>query len=96
MPVTLALLGMSISTMAIRTTTIRLIPIMCDVSEAENKMFEFKEIYQAYIKCRKLKRNTFNALNFELNLIENLCNLETSLNNKTYTFKRSVCSSFDI
>jgi retron-type reverse transcriptase len=54
-------------------------------------MFEFKEIYTAYLKCRKLKRSTTNALKFEQNLIENLCNLETSLNNKTYTFKRSVC-----
>jgi hypothetical protein len=54
-------------------------------------MFEFKEIYKAYLKCRKLKRNTINALNFEQNLLENLCNLETSLNNSSYLPKRLVC-----
>jgi len=54
-------------------------------------MFCFEEIYKAYLKCRKRKRNTLNALVFEQNLIENICNLETSLNNYTYTPKRSVC-----
>ena len=37
MRVTLALLGMSISVMATRTTTRRLIAIMCDVWEADNR-----------------------------------------------------------
>ncbi|MCP4969694.1 MAG: hypothetical protein GY932_03740 [Arcobacter sp.] len=54
-------------------------------------MYSFEEIYKAYLKCRKRKRNTINALNFEQNLIENICNLETSLNDYTYTPKRSVC-----
>ena len=54
-------------------------------------MFNFKEIYEAYLNCRKRKRNTINALHYEANLIENLCNLETSLNQGTYTPKRSVC-----
>ena len=54
-------------------------------------MFTFKEIYHAYLRCRKGKRNTHNALKFETNLIENLCDLETSLNNRTYTPSRSVC-----
>ncbi len=54
-------------------------------------MYSFQELYKAYIKCRKRKRNTINALYFEYNSIENLKNLETSLNAKTYTPKRSVC-----
>lgn len=54
-------------------------------------MFTFKEIYDAYLRCRRGKRNTHNAMKFELNLIENICNLETSLNNRTYTPSRSVC-----
>jgi retron-type reverse transcriptase len=54
-------------------------------------MFNFKEIYEAYLRCRKRKRNTINALHYEANLIENLCNLETSLNEGTYKPKRSVC-----
>lgn len=43
------------------------------------------------MRCRKRKRNTMNALHYEVNLIENLCNLETSLNQGTYKPKRSVC-----
>ena len=54
-------------------------------------MFNYKEIYEAYLRCRKRKRNTINALQYEANLIENLCNLETSLNEKTYKPKRCVC-----
>ncbi|MEA2051049.1 MAG: reverse transcriptase domain-containing protein [Campylobacterota bacterium] len=54
-------------------------------------MFIYKEIYNAYLKCRKRKRNTINALKFEFDLIKNLDYLETSLNDKTYTPKRSVC-----
>ncbi|MEA2049891.1 MAG: reverse transcriptase/maturase family protein [Campylobacterota bacterium] len=54
-------------------------------------MYRFEELYKAYLSCRKRKRNTINALKFEQNLIENLINLETSLNNYTYTPKRSVC-----
>jgi retron-type reverse transcriptase len=54
-------------------------------------MFSFKEIYEAYLRCRRRKRNTINALAFEANLIENLCDLETSLNQGRYLPKRSVC-----
>lgn len=54
-------------------------------------MFNFQEIYQAYLKCRKTKRNTANALKYEMDSLTNICNLETSLNDKTYTPKRSVC-----
>jgi len=35
-------------------------------------MFVFKEIYRAYIECRKRKRNTINVLHYEANLINNL------------------------
>ena len=54
-------------------------------------MFNFKEIYKAYLRARKTKRNTINALDFEINFIENISNLETLLNTKTYTMQRSVC-----
>ena len=54
-------------------------------------MFTFKEIYKAYIECRRRKRNTINALHYEANLIDNLCNLETLLNQGAYKPKRSVC-----
>ncbi len=54
-------------------------------------MFTFKIIYKAYKNCRKNKRNTINALQFEVSLVDNLCNLEASLNNQTYLPSRSVC-----
>jgi retron-type reverse transcriptase len=54
-------------------------------------MFLFKELYIAYLKCRKTKRNSVNALKFEIDALSNLYNLETSLNNRTYSPKRSVC-----
>jgi RNA-directed DNA polymerase len=54
-------------------------------------MFSFKDLYDAYLRCRKSKRNTVNALKFEVNCIENIGDLETSLNDKSYKPKRSVC-----
>jgi hypothetical protein len=54
-------------------------------------MFSFKNIYKAYKDCIKNKRNTLNALNFEANLIENLCNLEQELKSKSYKIGKSIC-----
>ena len=38
-------------------------------------MFLLQDIFTAYLDCRKNKRNTVNALNFELNLENNLIKL---------------------
>lgn len=54
-------------------------------------MFTFQLIHEAYKACRRNKRNTINALQFEANLVDNLCTLETSLNDQTYRPSRSVC-----
>ena len=54
-------------------------------------LFEFEQIHNAYIRCRKNKRNTTNALNFEVNLLENLYDLEHELNSSRYKPSRSVC-----
>ena len=54
-------------------------------------MFEFRDIYDAYIECRRGKRDTANAVSFELDLIDKLCDLETSLKSGTYRPKRSIC-----
>lgn len=56
----------------------------------QNYIFSFKNIYQAYLDCRKNKRNTFNALKFEINAEENLCKLEQELKNRTYHPSRSL------
>lgn len=53
-------------------------------------MFSFQALYEAYLKCRKRKRKTANAIKFEQNLIENLCDLETSLRDRSYELSRSI------
>jgi len=42
-------------------------------------LFFFSSLYGCYLKCRRRKRNTANALRFELALEENLCRLEREL-----------------
>jgi retron-type reverse transcriptase len=54
-------------------------------------VFSFENLYASYLKCRKGKRNTINALRFEINAEENLLKLSEELENKTYQPIRSVC-----
>lgn len=54
-------------------------------------MFTFQNIYNAYLDCRKNKRNTINALKFEQNLVENLWDLVDALKNRRYTPGTSIC-----
>lgn len=57
----------------------------------EDGLFSFSNIHRCYLKCRRNKRNTVNALRFEINLEENLCRLERELETKSYQPARSVC-----
>jgi len=57
---------------------------MLGVLETESEMFSFKTIYTAYIECRKNKRNTHNALEFEMDLVQNLWQLHSDLNRGVY------------
>jgi len=54
-------------------------------------MFSFNSIYKAYKSCRKNKRNTINALEFEKDVLQNLWNLENELNSKSYKIGKSIC-----
>ncbi len=54
-------------------------------------MFSFQNIYKAYKDCIKHKRNTLNALNFEVNLIDNLLTIEDELKSKNYHIGTSIC-----
>jgi len=54
-------------------------------------MFSFENIYKAYIKCRKHKRNTHNALLFESNLLTNLWSLHHDLVTQNYKIGKSLC-----
>ncbi len=55
------------------------------------RLFSFENIYKQYLKCRKNKRNTVNALKFEMNFEENLIDLKQELDTGSYYPSRSVC-----
>jgi retron-type reverse transcriptase len=59
-------------------------------SGSKTSIFTFKNIYQCYLDCRKQKRNTYNALRFEINAEENIFKLEQELKNRTYHPSRSI------
>ena len=47
-------------------------------------MFSFKNIFRAYTDCRRNKRTSESALKFELNALQELCNLQGELEGRTY------------
>ena len=53
------------------------------------------EVFQAYYDCRRLKRNTWNALRFEENLERNLMDLFHRLEDGSYKPGRSMCFVVD-
>ena len=50
-----------------------------------------EDFFKAYYDCRKHKRSTFNALQFEINYEENLVQLYQEVNSKTYKIGKSIC-----
>ncbi len=92
---TLTMPGIRTSTTAIRTTTTRTttterVP-SADRYERPHADFSFEELVQAYLDCRKSKRNSASALAFEQNLERNLCKLHDELTGGTYRPGRSIC-----
>jgi hypothetical protein len=65
-----------------------------DNNEISNISFE--DLLQAYFECRSNKRNTANALKFELDYEQNLLQLLEEINNGTYTPGRSIAFIIDI
>lgn len=53
-------------------------------------IFTYKNLYQAYLVCRKNKRKTINALKFEYDLENNLMKLYLELKNREYHPGRSI------
>lgn len=64
--------------------------VRCVRSEKDT-ILGIENIYTAYKECRKRKRNTINALKFEKDFEQNLFELHSSLNNRSYVPRRSVC-----
>tara|TARA_B110000238_G_C16100679_1_gene428088 strand:- start:272 stop:1555 length:1284 start_codon:yes stop_codon:yes gene_type:complete len=56
---------------------------------------ELKELFEAYYSCRNNKRNTANALAFEIDYESNLIQLCTEINNGTYQIGRSIAFIVD-
>ncbi len=87
--------GIRISTTATRTTTTRITScapaLSADHTERLVADFAFEELVQAYLDCRKNKRNTSSALAFELNLEHNLIKLYDELKANTYAPGKSIC-----
>lgn len=54
-------------------------------------LFSFENIHRQYLLCRKNKRNTINALRFEVDQERQLFALHQELNDRTYRPGRSVC-----
>lgn len=51
---------------------------------------ELSELFQAYFECRKNKRNTANALAFEIDYENSLVQLFEEINSETYEIGRSI------
>lgn len=54
-------------------------------------LFSFENLYRQYLRCRRHKRQTHNALRFEARLEENLVRLREELEGRAYHPSRSVC-----
>lgn len=78
--------------MAGRTTTTRTTSAPC-ASSADPTVapFTFEQLVQAYYECRRNKRNTNSARQFELNMEANLLDLHDELLSGTYQPGRSIC-----
>lgn len=54
-------------------------------------VFNIEDLYRAYYDCRKNKRNTKNAINFEINLESNIISLYNDLISWNYKIWSSIC-----
>jgi hypothetical protein len=54
-------------------------------------LFSYENMYRQYLKCRRNKKGTINALKFEVNCEENLLDLKRQLDERSYYPSRSVC-----
>ena len=82
--------GIRTSTTATRTTTTRSSKA-APASSTDSYPFPVEELVQAYLDCRKSKRNTASALAFESHLERNLCALYEELTSGAWRPGRSIC-----
>jgi hypothetical protein len=65
------------------------------VAEQTDGPIALSDLFRAYYDCRKNKRNTANALAFELNYEENLIQLWKDINENKYSVGRSIAFIVD-
>jgi retron-type reverse transcriptase len=80
--------GSRTSTTATRTRTTSTTTTALEPSASSNL---FSLLLEAYLDCRRTKRNSASALAFEAHLEENLCDLHTDLVSGAYRPGRSTC-----
>jgi RNA-directed DNA polymerase len=68
---------------------------LCNNFVVEKHTIPLENLFKAYYSCRKNKRNTINALAFELNLEEELIQLKEELESDTYTISSSIAFVVD-
>ena len=93
-PQTRATPGTRISTTATRTTTTSTTssaPAPSADDRAHPTDFSFTDLVDAYLDCRRTKRNTASALDFEQHLERNLVSLYDELTAGTYQPGPSIC-----
>lgn len=56
-----------------------------------SEIFTLEKIYQAYRDCQRHKKNTINALKFEINREKNLIALLRELKSKRYEISKHIC-----
>jgi RNA-directed DNA polymerase len=61
----------------------------------EKHTIPLEDLFKAYYSCRKNKRNTINALAFELNLEEELIQLKEELESGRYAISSSIAFVVD-
>ena len=65
---------------------------MSMMKKYENKgWIPIEDVFTAYYDCRKNKRNTLNALRFELDYENNLVKLWKDINLRRYEIGKSIC-----
>ena len=66
-----------------------------DIPSKEISKIELSELFEAYFNCRSNKRNTANAIAFEIDYEHNLVQLCEEINNGTYQIGRSIAFIVD-
>lgn len=57
---------------------------------SDSSLFSYRNIYQSYLDCRRNKRNSVNALKFEINADKHILDLEAKLKDHSYHPSRSI------